>query len=307
MNWHILGAGAIGCLWALRMRQADLNVTLINRSVQAPNDQLIKVKTQFQTHSINVKVESATEATPIQHLLITTKSYDTLSAVASVAHRLSHNCQIVLLQNGYGHQQQLIKNYPHLPIWLASTTAGAWRHSPYTIECVSEGTTLIGSMQPHAEALPDGWSHLRPEIVLSNNIDHVLWKKLAINCAINPLTAYWGCKNGQLLEKPELKMQMQQVCQEIEALSALKGIQPFSPPLFELACDIALKTAENHSSMLQDIRANKKTEIDDMTGYICKEAKHLNLDVPMNSELYAKIQRMSLSKLESRPTNKSEA
>ncbi|KGK43119.1 hypothetical protein LH51_02120 [Nitrincola sp. A-D6] len=293
MKWHILGAGAMGNLFATRLLQAGQDVSLILRQ---PNPEgyyqlhCLEGKAR-RTYTLTAQSASADEA--ICRLLITTKAYDTQAALASVADRLTPDATLVLLQNGMGQHQTVQQQHPSADVWGAVTTAGAWRPQPDELVCVAAGETHIGPFTAETAALPAGWTALTPAPIYVQDIQTALWRKLAINCAINPLTALHRCHNGKLVENPEFYQQMQQLCDEIETLTHSLGITLFATDLIDQAAKVAQATADNRSSMLQDICHGRPTEIEFITGYVCSQADQLGIDLPCNKALLSQVRALS--------------
>jgi 2-dehydropantoate 2-reductase len=131
------------------------------------------------------------------------------------------------------------------------------------------------------------------EVSVSNNINAILWRKLAVNCVINPLTVRHRCHNGELLKKPESLAQIRQIINEILQVSAALDRSHWIEDLYEYVTSVASTTADNRSSMLQDVDAGRDTEIDAITGYLCRLADQHNINVPFNKQLLAEIKRVS--------------
>jgi 2-dehydropantoate 2-reductase len=121
----------------------------------------------------------------------------------------------------------------------------------------------------------------------SDNIDAILWRKLAINCAINPLTVIHHCRNGELLDKPEALAQIAAVVDEILKLSNALHRDHELTNLHQQVLDVARATATNRSSMLQDIESGREIEIDAITGYLCQLAAKQGMSLPVNEKLLA--------------------
>ncbi len=297
MHWHILGAGAIGCLWAYFLTRAGQDVSLILRNPasleQWPASGQLEITEAGQRHQIHCQLETPDTAVPIRHLLVATKAYDTLSAVEAIQPRLHDDTEVVLLQNGMGQQQQLLEQLGRLRLWAATTTAGAWLETRHQLHCVSRGDTHIGPMSESTAPLPSGWETLDIPLHTCADIRPHLWRKLAINCAINPLTALFDCRNGALLEDPARLETMRKVCREVEQVAAAAGMELFPEPLEARAAAVARATGDNFSSMLQDIRHGRRSEIEQITGYLCQQADRLNMEVPVNHSLLQGIRALS--------------
>ncbi|WP_151702982.1 ketopantoate reductase family protein [Nitrincola alkalilacustris] len=294
MHWYILGAGAIGCLCAELLCNSGAKVTFILRNqsqLQTFNQagRQIRLRDGDTCCSISVDASAAADNAEIRHLLVTTKAYDTLPALSSIQHRLAPDAQIVLLQNGCGQQQEVARLYFPRQIWAGITTHGAWREAPFQVVRAGIGQITLGPLGTSQLTLPDGWEKIDAAIIAEPDIKSALWRKLAINCAINPLTAIQGCRNGDLLTDPKLSLLMRGICDEIEQIAHARGQQLFTTPLFDAVCEIALLTADNFSSMLQDLRQERQTEIEQITGFLCREAAELGMTLPHNQRLLDQI------------------
>ncbi|KEA63237.1 2-dehydropantoate 2-reductase [Marinobacterium lacunae] len=292
MRWHILGAGAIGCLFAERLARAGCDVTLLVRTeaqLEGLNrlDNIVSVQIDNTWHLARVDAETVADSSAIQHLLVCTKAYDGLDAINAISPRLAPDAQIVLLQNGYGHQQKSALALAPRPIWAGVTTSGARRTGPFRVVQSGEGETQIGRLNLPEGAdhgLPDGWSTLDHRVVLNGDINRALWQKLAINAVINPLTALHGCRNGELLS-PVYRQELTTLCTEIENVASVCTQPLFDTTLLEAVLEVAENTAQNRSSMLEDLSAGRPTEIEQITGFICAAARELGEETPLNTEL----------------------
>jgi 2-dehydropantoate 2-reductase len=120
----------------------------------------------------------------------------------------------------------------------------------------------------------------------------LLWSKLVINAAINPLTALLGVPNGELLRRPSAQALMGTVATEAAAVAAARGqVLTFSDPVAAAAA-VAQRTAVNHSSMLQDVQRGAPTEIDAINGAIVKAGEMQNVPTPNNHTLWLLIKAL---------------
>ncbi len=292
-HWYILGAGAMGCQWAAALLQGGHAVSLILRSKerirQLKQQGGIVLETDEQTTLWPVEGLLADDCPVIEHLLVTTKAYDSHTAVYPLQHRLLPDAQVILLQNGMGSQQAVQAALTTQPVMAGTTTNGAWLRQPFHVVQAGQGHTEIGLLKPDrhpAQLLPN-----TPMLSVQWNdeIETALWRKLAINCAINPLTAVSDCQNGKLVELPRLYEQLQQVCKEITRVLERRELDLFPDGLLTTAATVAQQTGDNYSSMLQDIRQGRRSEIDYITGYLLQEAVQHRLELPYNQALYKAV------------------
>ncbi|HSQ40096.1 MAG TPA: ketopantoate reductase C-terminal domain-containing protein, partial [Anaerolineales bacterium] len=112
--------------------------------------------------------------------------------------------------------------------------------------------------------------------------ESLIWGKLVINAAINPLTALLRVKNGELLERPFAREVMKALARETAQIARAENIAlPFDDPVAR-AEDVAHKTAANTSSMLQDVLRGAPTEIDAICGAVVRTAEKHKLGAPVN-------------------------
>ncbi|SDT96113.1 2-dehydropantoate 2-reductase [Halopseudomonas salegens] len=293
---HILGAGSIGLLWAARLQRAGFPVQLILRNaarLSAWQDQAGQLEMtdpgQQQHVSLTLNAELPDSPDPIRFLLVATKAYAAEAAVSSVQHRLSTDAQVLLLQNGLGSQQAISRLLPHQRIFYASVTDGAWRPSAHQLIWAGHGQTIIGDPRqgPPPEWLTR-WQEHGLTLEWHADILAVLWRKLAVNCAINPLTVLLDCPNGELLQGAHGRLE--ELSQELALLLSAFGI-PLSLDILRTQLDQVIhQTATNSSSMRQDVHHGRRTEIDFMLGFALRSADQLNLAVPALRKLNAELQ-----------------
>lgn len=293
-DWHILGPGAIGSLFAWGLAEAGLNIRLLTRH-DGESARLITLEHQghLDTRAFHVDHHD----TPIQRLLVTVKAHQTEQALQSIKHRVTPDTLILFLQNGMGAWQVAERLFADSPCIIGTTTEGAWRAADHHIVHAGRGETWIGALQsrwlPRAETTVKSWQRTLFHPRLDDHILARLWRKLAINCAINPLTVLFDCRNGELLDKPAALVQMKAICAEVEVvMSAVLGMDT-TLPLLELACEVARKTGANQSSMLQDYRRGQQTEIDFITGYLVEEACQLGIPVQENAAVLSAVRQLT--------------
>jgi len=297
LTWHVLGAGAIGCLYAAYLRRAGCDVRLLLRD--APTlEQLqhrggIELQLAHEKLSIAVPAEIASNShEQIRQVLICTKAQQTLGAIRSLKMQLAPRPVLVLLQNGMGVRELLQQEIPDAVILHAISTEGAYQTQRFCVVHAGHGSTVLGAInraeQPIAQNVA---AALRCELQIDavDDIAQRLWLKLAVNCVINPLTALHRCRNGELLQVPNIDSIIDALCREFVTVANAEN-QALTLEQCRAAVHAVIRgTAMNHSSMLQDRLAHRPTEIDFINGFIVQRAQQHALACPHHNELLAAI------------------
>ena len=287
MKITVLGCGALGQLWMtalhkkgfevqgwLRVPQPFCSVNLLELDGTIFNQSLIANDPDFLAQS--------------DLLLVTLKAWQVSDAVRSLASRLPETTPILLIHNGMGTLSEL--NDLKQPILLGATTQAARRDGSVIIH-VANGTTHIGPGKRYDEdysRLAETLQEVLPDVAWHDSIHSAMWRKLAVNCVINPLTALMDCKNGDLRDHQE---EIAHICEEVAMTMTREGFHTSPESLLFYVNQVIDLTAENISSMLQDIRALRHTEIDYITGFLLKRARAHGIPVPENTRLYELVKR----------------
>ncbi|MEJ2447437.1 MAG: 2-dehydropantoate 2-reductase [Anaerolineales bacterium] len=168
------------------------------------------------------------------------------------------------------------------------TTYGATLLGPGRVRSGGEGTVTV---QEHPRLAPLNGLLRRAGINVqeTEEISSLVWGKLVINVGINPLTALLGVRNGRLLDSPEASQLMALAAEEAANLATRQGIDLDYDDPAQAVEAVARATAQNFSSMLQDIRRGAPTEIEALCGEVIRRSAQINLPTPVNLLLYQLI------------------
>ena len=270
-RWHILGVGSIGGLFAHRLKAGGADVRLLSRDATESHRQLT-LATKLDSEAHLFECESVDDSAAIEHLLITTKSWGAHDAIKSIQHRLTERTVVVAMMNGMQHVDDLKPLIPETQLFLASTTAGCHR-SGDTWVLAGTGKTIIGTDTEQAAPPWLGcWQLGVPNLSWRVDMTERLVEKVAINCCINPLTAVHRVKNGELLSEIH-RDQVTTVIIEVSSVLDDLGYPALSMELGQRVHEVVTDTAENRSSMLNDVMAGRRTEADAIVGWLLRQTK----------------------------------
>lgn len=291
MIWYILGAGSLGSLWAARLSRAGLPVRLLLRDRQRLNAYRalggITLAEDGRESLYPIPAETAAQGAQIHRLLLACKAYDAEAAAASVAARLAPGAELILLQNGLGSQQAVAAHLPRARCLYASSTEGAFRAADYRVVFAGRGETWLGDEL--GGPAPDWLAELQGAgipLQWSGNILERLWRKLALNCAINPLTVLHQCRNGELAAHPA---EVAGLCDELGQLLHASGFDSAARELQDDVERVIAATAANYSSMYQDVANGRRSEIAYLLGHACREGDRLRLSLPLLRALHERL------------------
>ncbi len=230
--------------------------------------------------------------------IVAVKSYQSDDAAAAAAQLLAADGLAITLQNGVGNLTLLDARCGPERSTAGVTTQGARLLEPGVVLDSGAGQTDLGCRRTlsaaaarHVAALASVFNSAGLDTRTVTDIDGLLWSKLAVNAAINPLTALLELPNGALLASPGLVEIMSEAARETAAVASAQGITLSSGDPIAQARDVASRTAVNESSMLQDMRRGRPTEIDAICGAIVTKGHELAVPTPVNARLLELVRR----------------
>lgn len=286
LNWTIVGQGAIGSLAACHLKQAGYPLSLWLRQPRP-----------LQIHFAGQQLEFLPSDSAIDAVLIPVKSYALLDAVHQLLPHLSANAQIVLSHNGMGTIDAVLPLLqPGQGLWFLTTTHGAFKQGA-SLQHTGKGQSVLAALNraaaPYRQAVLQAMDAALGPVTLTEDITPFLWQKLAINAAINPLTALYNCRNGEL-RQTQFQSTLAAVLQEVCQVASACGVALDQAQLQLKLQQVLSATAENYSSMQQDIAHKRRTEIDAINGYVVRQAARFAIAVPHNSALFEQVLQRQL-------------
>ncbi|HMS00836.1 MAG TPA: 2-dehydropantoate 2-reductase [Anaerolineales bacterium] len=303
----IVGTGALGTLFAARLSQVGYNVSMLGTwkegiaSLQKDGARIVDSngnETRFKVHA----TDDPRECVDTKYALVLVKAWQTERAARQLSECLADDGLALTLQNGIGNYETLsqvldktatekkreensknsvVSLAKNSRVALGSTTTGATLIAPGMARTGGEGVVTI-QRHKKLDTIESALTSAQFNVHLVEDAQSLVWGKLVVNAAINPLTALLRVPNGELLNRPSAREMMATLAREVAEVAHAENIKlPFDDPA-AMAEEVARKTAANQSSMLQDVLRNAPTEIDAICGAVVKIGKKHNIETPIN-------------------------
>jgi 2-dehydropantoate 2-reductase len=285
----VLGAGAIGLTFAAALAPVHDVIVLARRASVAEtlNRDGIAVVRDSGTEHVPVRASVDTSAFADRDaVIVAVKAYSTADALAPLHGTLLARALVASVQNGIDNLEVARAALPGARVIAGATTQGAIGLDDGWVRPVNRGTTIFGrddAAWPSADELAAAFAAAGLEAHVTADVAALLWQKLVVNAAINPLGALAARTNGAVASDPDLAPLARTLAAEAAAVARAAGIDPGDPWAAVQAA--AEATAANRNSMLQDLDAARRTEIDQISGAIVHRAHAHGIPVPLTETM----------------------
>ena len=285
MDICVFGAGSLGTLIGGTLAKVH-DVTLVGREphVSAIERDGLQIRGAIETTTYPRAGTTPPDAADLA--VVTVKSFDTPAAADTLA-----ECSldgVLSLQNGLGNERTLAERLD-CEILAGTCTYGARRGDPGHVECTGIGDITIGAPDggesEFARRVTEAFRAVNLVTEYSTTMPAQLWAKLAVNAGINATTALARIPNGALLNGPAGAV-ADRAARETARVARQVGVDLSDEKAVERTRGVAEATADNTSSMQQDVLAEKRTEVDAINGYVAETAD-AETPVPVNETLAA--------------------
>ncbi|VWC48857.1 2-dehydropantoate 2-reductase [Burkholderia lata] len=306
MRIAILGAGAMGSLFGGLLAESGEAVTLIDvndahldairrdglRIDDDRGERRIRTLQAVRPEAVQADA-AASPDTPFDLLIVFTKSLHTRHALDGVRALLSPYTYVLTLQNGLGNVETLNAFVPIERILVGVTTWPADLAGPGHVHSHGAGVirmmTADGAERTFAAAVADALSRAGLACTLDADVWAAIWEKVAFNAALNTLCAVTRCTVDQLGEHHDGLRLAQTIAAETAAVARAKGIAVDGERIARNV-EHAIREHRGHRpSMLQDVLAGRRTEIDAISGKVVAAAREAGVAVPHAETLLALV------------------
>ena len=284
MNILIVGTGALATLFAAKLSSSGVDVTMLgswDEGITALNKNGARLLLPFERGVREGRVKATRNCERVNYAIILVKSWQTVSVAHQLKNCLTQNGIVLTLQNGLGNGKIFSDVLGTERVAQGITVVGASLLKPGIVK-VSGDAKVSVETHPRLGEINAFLTEAGFNLESVPNVQSLIWSKLVINAAINPLTALLDIPNGNLLKIPEARELMAELADETASLARIQNIPLiFDNPVGAVE-GVAEKTASNISSMLQDLRRGAPTEIGAICGAITQIGEKLAMPTPAN-------------------------
>lgn len=311
----VAGAGAIGQWLGARLQDAGHDVTLLLRprfqEVLETEGLTVHGHTTFQgrvpsiTHLADAGDPAQGEPTGPAHggpgrgpgfdaIFLTAKAYATADLAEVCAPSLAPGGVLASLQNGLGNGEKLRRVVDEADAAVCLTSHGLNVEAPGRIHHAGTGPTKVG---PVPGSTRDAGARKAHRLLADAGLDPQwcpsmrgpVWQKAIVNAAINPVGALYGVRNGEILARDDLRGLSDGLAREAAALAAAARVELPPTDAVETVHTVLEATADNRCSMLQDVQAERATELEQITGRLVRLAERLLVAMPRSESIYGRL------------------
>lgn len=284
MELVVFGAGSLGSLVGGLLARTH-EVTLVGRDphVSQVRESGLRVTGELDAH---VHPDAVTDGRELAAdvAVVTVKSFDTAAAADALA--TGDFDAVLSLQNGL--TEEVLVDRLDVPVLAGTATYGARLTEPGHVVCTGVGEVVLGALSGGtssvAERVGKAFRDADIETLVATDMPRRRWEKLAVNAGINTVTALARVENGALADGDAAAV-AHAAARETARVARAEGVRLPNRVARDAIDAVIDATAKNRSSMLQDIEAEKRTEVDAISGVVVERAERHDIDVPTNQTL----------------------
>ncbi len=298
MKIAIIGAGAVGSVVAGVLARGGLDVRLIERNAKTVAHIAahgLRLEGVRGSYVVRLPIHrDAPTADSVDLAVFCVKAYDTAAAAEQHAALCAGGALAMSLQNGVGNVESLAARYGDERLLAGSTTLAAHVLAPGVVQHAADGETVIGEarggLTPRLREIAAAWTAAGLPARAVGDIREALWAKLCVNAAINPVAALLGVRNGELARAASLRPLLEDVVREAVAAAAALGVTLDAAAVIARLWQVIADTRDIRASMLGDLAAGGRTEIDAINGAVAAVGRARGLPTPVNDALTRLVQ-----------------
>jgi 2-dehydropantoate 2-reductase len=295
----MVGAGAVGGFFGAHLAKHHPNVSFLlrPRTLEAVKARGLTIRSATGTFTVNPVAASDPQTLPRPDLVILcVKAYDLDEAMNQLEPVLAERTVLLTLQNGVDAEDRIIQRLRRDCVVGGVAYIYAKIAEPGVIEHYKKGTLAIGELMGHKSQrvlrIAELFAQAGIPCRIVEDIRRSKWEKMCWNCVFNPLTVIINDRVAKALDHPEMLSVIRHIVGEVAAVSAGCKV-PLAPDMAEQVVKWTQEIRDIHTSMYDDWKAGRRTEIDYLNGYVARRGRELGIPTPLNDALTAMIKTIT--------------
>ena len=296
----VVGAGAVGGFFGAHLAKqypARLSCLLRPRTLDAVRSRGLTVRSATGTFTVHPKAASDPRDLPKPALIILAmKAYDLDAVLDQLAPVISEDTVFLTLQNGIDIEDRIAARFRRESIVGGVAYIYSKIVEPGIIEHYKRGSVAVGELSRDSRSrvseIADLFKQAGIPCQVSEDIRRTKWEKMCWNCVFNPLTVVIDDRVSAALAHPELLEMIHQIVEEVAAVSARLNV-PLPADMADRVMRWTQEIRDIHTSMYDDWKAGRPTEIDSLNGYIVRKGRELGISTPINLALTGLIKAIT--------------
>ena len=296
----MVGAGSVGGFFGAKLLKAgvDCSFLLRGRTLEAIQKDGLTIRSNQESFTVRpVTASDPRELPPADLIVLGVKRYDVDGALEQLRPVLSSNTTLLTLQNGVDTEARIQELLPNIPVLAGVAYIYSKIAKPGVIEHYKKGAIAIGRWPGAAaghmiETVQSVFERGGIPCQVVQDVRRVKWEKMCWNVAFNPLTVLINDNVSKALSYPELLTVIERLVDETVAVASGEGVT-LAPDMAKKTIQWSQEIRDIHTSMYDDWKAGRPTEIKYLNGYIVDRAKALGIPVPANEMVVALIKALT--------------
>ena len=305
MKVAVVGAGAMGCLYGAALHRGGAEVVLVDvnpEHIAAINEHGLELDTRASTERLPLPARRPDELTePVELLVLFTKTFHTNTALAGVGAAIGPDTHVLTLQNGLGNDEAVARHVARDKVIAGVSTLPSDLVGPGKVRSHGEGGSQIypafGGDPAFAQQVADLLTAGGLPTTLAPDIQAAIWSKVIFNATMNTLCALTRRTPGFLGAHEESRALIHAAVEEGVAAAHAAKVSVDGSKIHALIQVSVTDHADHEASMLQDVKARRRTEVDAIAGAIVRAAQEAGVATPVLETLWrlVKLEEAKLS------------
>ncbi|MEW6248175.1 MAG: 2-dehydropantoate 2-reductase [Nitrospirota bacterium] len=295
----MVGAGAVGGFFGAHLAKTNPNVSFLlrPRTLQAVKERGLTIRSAAGTFTVTPMAASDPRALPRpDFVILSVKAYDLDEVMSQLESVVTERTVFLTLQNGVDAEDRIIERLKRDCVVGGVAFIYAKIAEPGVIDHYKKGAVAIGELMGHRSQrvlrIADLFAQAGIPCQIVDDIRRSKWEKMCWNCVFNPLTVIINDRVAKALEHPEMLDVIRHIVGEVAAVSAGCKVT-LAPDMADRVVKWTQEIRDIHTSMYDDWKAGRRTEIDYLNGYVARRGRELGIPTPLNDALTAMIKTIT--------------